>query len=78
MEQITLRQAYDKGYATGRHSHADWDDALVRFSQKFCAPHDPVLMCDLEHSWADGFDDSHDGPKVRRPAADATKRVRVG
>jgi hypothetical protein len=76
-DTITLRQAYDKGFASQRTS-SDWDEALMRFSRRYCQPHNPREMCDLEQCWSDGFDDANeygnDGKK-RRPAADATERV---
>lgn len=68
---ITLRQAYDRGKASQRTS-VDWDVALARFSRKYCQPHSPNHMCDLEQSWADGFDDGNSNTSARRPAADAT------
>jgi hypothetical protein len=74
MSAFTLRQAYDKGYRSSL-TNVDWDVALERFSRKFCPPHSPVEMCNIEHAWADGFDDAHDQIKNRRPAADATERV---
>lgn len=64
---ITLREAYEKGRRTQR-THADWDDAVVRFSNKYCAPHSPSIMCGLEHAWANGFDDAGEDNRDRQPS----------
>lgn len=72
---LTLREAYDKGYRSSL-TNVDWDDALLRFTRKFCQHH-PADMCIFEHAWCDGFDDAHDQIKKRRPARDATTRVQV-
>lgn len=62
---ITTRQAYDKGRASQR-TGSDWDDALVRFSQKYCSPHG-YNLCPLETAWADGWDDGQENNRDRRP-----------
>ena len=53
---LTTKQAYDKGWASAG-TNADWDDALVRFSDRYCPPHPVTRMCDLEQDWADGWSD---------------------
>lgn len=56
--------AYDRGRRSQR-SQSDWDDALVRFSRKHCAPHSALVMCDLEHAWASGWSDGQEARPLR-------------
>lgn len=51
---ITVRDAYRKG-ARSRGTAADWDDALLRFTRRYCAHAEYAAMCDLCHAWCDGF-----------------------
>lgn len=52
-------KAYRMGWAAQARPGNDWDDALARFSTKYCTHH-PGYMCDIEHCWADGWDDHNE------------------
>lgn len=64
MAEITKAAAWKKGYRTGHATQADWDDALIRFTTKYCAHSTWGGMCELCHAWCDGFSgiELHDGP----------------
>jgi hypothetical protein len=65
-ETLSLREGYDRGGRSQR-TQTDWDDALIRFSNKYCTHSDGQPMCALEHAWCDGWDDAGEVNSDRRP-----------
>jgi hypothetical protein len=61
VDKITVKQAYNKGWAS-QGTNADWDDAAVRFDRKY-AP--DALRSPLSHelsvAWMDAWSDRQAG-----------------
>jgi hypothetical protein len=51
---MSQREAYRRGVRSRRTS-VDWDDALVRFTARYCDHPTYGGMCALCHAWCDGF-----------------------
>lgn len=52
--RISLRDAYRKGWNSGR-TNVESDEAVVRFTKKYCAHPTYKGICDLCRAWWNGF-----------------------